>query len=60
MREGEKLLRSVSQLHVMLQFHLPAHTLYKALVAQFNYDINETQLQAEKHQETLLKGKFRK
>lgn len=57
-REGGNLLGSVSQPHVMLQFHPPADTPYRDLVAQVNYDINKTLLQAEEHQQTLPENEF--
>ena len=55
---GGNLLGSVSQPHVMLQFHPPAYTPYRDLVVQVNYDINKTLLQAEEHQQTLPENEF--
>ena len=57
-REGGNLLGSVSQPHIMLRFHTPAYIAYRDLVAQVNYDVNKTQLQAEEHQQTLPENEF--
>ena len=58
-REGGKLLGSVSQAHVMHQ-NSTFQTIHFAGILLFNYDVNETQLQAEEHQQTLPEDRFRK